>query len=343
MDTIEISLELIKGLNMEAVQEITNNIGGLKSPYGYTYCNVLQYSKTGNLIIKISYPRFYAGNNAFLISKRSECFIVQNHFSENIMNDYRILNLNISRIDIPFTYYMNNNEDFLSYWHIYQIFAYVYDIKFKNANAKAYIDLLTKNVETLIYSDSGKGGKNYNSRLEIYNQHLNLSNKIEEIEMEDILLTYPDLPQRVRMEVSKRIRLRKTFTGVEFSQFDILGNYFEKYKKYILDNILDFKVIEDLYTTWALQLANILIERKALGNVNYEIFILQNEGIIYDYEIIRRAVALGIDNINTRENAITRIRKILNNHQLQKNIIVMDTYAVLCRIRNVIQNYKLLD
>ena len=49
-------------------------INSLVSPYGYTFCDVLEVSNTGNLIIKISYPRYFFGNNAYLITRRSECF-----------------------------------------------------------------------------------------------------------------------------------------------------------------------------------------------------------------------------------------------------------------------------
>lgn len=347
MDTIEISLQLIQGLEIAIIQKLRNEINTLLSLHGFYYCQVLEISTAGNMIVKISYPRFYAGTNAYLITSRKECFQVQTHFVKNIINDSFwnniILNITLARVDIPFTYYMNSVEEFNRYLNIYTIFAYVYDKKNKSARAKAYIDILNKSYETLIYSSSGKGRKDSNSRLEIYNQYINLKNKLDTEFFNETVRAYPDLSQRIRMEVSKRIRLRHGFTGTEFANFDILGNYFETYKNYILDNILDFSIIDNLYEQWANTLANNLKNQRALGNVNYEVFILQNQGIIYDYEIIRRALAIGIDNINTRENAVTRVRRILNANQSQNNIIVMDTYAVLCRIRNVIQNYQLVD
>lgn len=347
MDTIEIALQLIRGLEMNTIQKLRYEINTLSSPYGFGYCQVLEISTAGNMIVKISYPRFYAGTNAYLVLSRKECLKVQTHFKENILNDILwknvISNIRLSRVDIPFTYTMTPNENFNNYLNIYNIFAYVYDMKNKNARAKAYIDLLNKNYETLIYSSNGKMGKDNNSRLEIYNQYTNLENKLEADFFNETINTYPDLPQRIRMEVSKRIRLRHTFTGDEFANMDILGTYFEKYKNYILENILDFSVIENLYNQWANELARKMMLQRALGNFNYEIFILQNQGIIYDYEILRRALVIGIDNINTRENAITRVRKILNANQSQNNIIVMDTYGTLCKIRNIIQNYQLID
>lgn len=347
MDTIEIALELTQGLDMEMIQRLRNAINGLVSSCGFTYCQVIEISRVGNIIVKISYPRFYAGTNAYLITSRKECFGVQTHFVKNIIDDILwnniILNIRLMRVDIPFTYHMTNIEEFNSYSNIYTIFAYVYDTKNKNARTKAYIDLLNKDYETLIYSSNGKGGKDNNSKLEIYNQCLNLSNKLEGEFFDETLNTYPDLPYRIRLEVSKRIRLRHGYRGEEFAVLDIFGEYFEKYKNYILENTLDPLIIENLYNQWATALANNLKNQRALGNFSYEVFILQNQGIIYDYEIIRRALVLGIDNINTRENAVTRVRKILNDNQNRTNIIVMDTYAVLCNIRNAINNYKLFS
>lgn len=61
MDTIEISVNVKKELNMEYMGDIRNRINNLKSPYGFTFYNVLEISRTGNFIIKISYPRYYFG------------------------------------------------------------------------------------------------------------------------------------------------------------------------------------------------------------------------------------------------------------------------------------------
>ena len=61
-------------------------------------------------------------------------------------------------------------------------------------------------------------------------------------------------------------------------------------------------------------------------------FILQNISDIYDYEILRRALGIAVENGKTRESAVTKIKKILNNEQDRNNIIVIDTYAVLMKM-----------
>lgn len=57
MDTIEISLRILKELSIMLIERLRRDINSLVSPYGYTFCDVLEVSSTGNLIIKISYPR----------------------------------------------------------------------------------------------------------------------------------------------------------------------------------------------------------------------------------------------------------------------------------------------
>lgn len=347
MDTIEISLRMLKELSIMLIEKLRRDINSLVSPYGYTFCDVLEVSSTGNLIIKISYPRYFFGNNAYLITKRSECFEVQKCFVDNIMEDLywkdNIGELNLLRVDIPFTYQMRDNEEFNSYENVFQICAIVYNRTKNNAKPKAFIDMINRSLETVIYSDNGKSDKSSNNKLMIYNQYLNLNQKLDEEVFEETLRAYGDLPYRIRMEVSKRIRLRKSFDGQGFANFDILGHYFEQYKSYILEYVLNKEEIDWQYNIWSEQLAKILIESRAKGNFNYEVFILQNLSTIYDYEILRRALGIGIDNTSTRENAITKVRRILNGIQQEKNIIVMDTYAVLMKMRDTIINYKLVD
>ena len=347
MDTIEISLRILKELSIMLIERLRRDINSLVSPYGYTFCDVLEVSSTGNLIIKISYPRYFFWNNAYLITKRSECFEVQKYFVDNIMEDPYwkdiIGEINLLRVDIPFTYQMRDNEEFNSYENVFQICAIVYNRTKNKARPKAFIDMIDRKLETVIYSDNGKSDKSSNNKLMIYNQYLNLNQKLDEEVFEETLKAYGDLPYRIRMEVSKRVRLRKSFNGQEFANLDILGNYFEQYKNYILDYVLNKEEIDWQYNIWSERLVKVLIENRTKGNFNYKVFILQNLSTIYDYEILRRALGSGIGNTNTRENVITKVRKILNDIQQENNIIVMDTYAVLMKMRDTIINYRLMD
>ena len=229
MDTIEIGLKIKEHINLtiQELETMKGEIEGLMSPFGYNYCNYLSFSSAKKIIIKISYPRFFAGTNAYLITKRSECFQVQNHFVNNFLFDILWSNyiegISLNRVDIPFTYLMETTEEFASYENIYYIFAHVYDRKIENARTKAYLDLINKGYETLIYAPNGSVGKSYNN------------------------------------------------------------------------------------------------------------------------EIVRRAFGISIDNENTRENAITRVRQVLIQYENTHNIILMDVYGTLKKIEAQIKTTYLLD
>lgn len=348
MDTIEVNVKLESNITIDELDIIKKHFKTLKSPIGFRFCDVLEESrgKERGLILKISYPRYYYGNNACLVTSKSKCLKVQEHFVNSIQKDAffkeMVLEIKLTRVDIPFTYYMKEGLDFNSYSNIYRIFALVYNKK-KSTRAKGFIDLEDYTVETVIYSDNGKSDKSSNNRLMIYNQYQNLKVKLGEDDFENTLKDYPDLISRMRWEVSKRIRREKYFTLDEFKTFDILSAYFQQYKNYILDNILNRKAIEQLYDETAEGIAEILAEERNSNGFNYEAFILRNSEGIYDYEIVKRAVKIEILNTKTRENAITKIRKILKEYEKREKIVVIDTYSIIFEIGSYIENLEIDD
>ena len=232
--------------------------------------------------------------------------------------------------------------DFHSYINAYKIFALVYNIKKEEMRAKGYIDLIDEKYETVVYSDNGKTDKSSNDRLMIYNQYQNLKTKLGEERIEEIIANSQELKRRMRLEVSKRIR-REPFSLENFKNFDILGEYFDDYKNYILENVLNREIIENLYNEKVKNLSELLSQNRALGNFNYEVFILKNLDNIYDYEILRRALGIEIDNSKTRESAITRVRKILNEYEKEERIIIMDTYKIICEMGCYITGLKIKE
>lgn len=347
MDTIEGNVKLKSDITIEELDIVKKYFSNLKSPIGFRFCDVLEESRgrERGLILKLSYPRYYYGNNACLVTSKSKCLKVQEHFVNSIQEDTflkeMVLGIKLTRVDIPFTYYMEEGLDFNSYSNIYRIFALVYNKK-KNTRAKGFIDLEDYTVETVIYSDNGKSDKSSNNRLMIYNQYQNLKVKLGEEDFENTLKEYPDLISRMRLEVSKRIR-RKEFLLDEFKNFDILSEYFQSYKKYILDNVLNRKAIEQLYDEAAEGIAEILAEERDSNGFNYEAFILRNSEGIYDYEIVKRAVRKKILNTKTRESAITKIRKILKKYEKREKIIVLNTYSIIFDMGSYIESLEIDD
>lgn len=351
MDTIEVKFNFRGNPLLEEIESFKNHVSSLTSPKGYRYCDFLRFSRTKKekklgAIFKISYPRYFNGDNSYLITTRKECFEVQEHLINSILCDpfFRaiIVDVKLARVDIPFTYYMREDMDFHSYINAYKIFALVYNIKKEEMRAKGYIDLIDEKYETVVYSDNGKTDKSSNDRLMIYNQYQNLKTKLGEERIEEIIANSQELKRRMRLEVSKRIR-REPFSLENFKNFDILGEYFDDYKNYILENVLNREIIENLYNEKVKNLSELLSQNRALGNFNYEVFILKNLDNIYDYKILRRALGIEIDNSKTRESAITRVRKILNEYEKEERIIIMDTYKIICEMGCYITGLKIKE
>lgn len=348
MDTVELRLNLKDNVTLMVLDFLKVDIVALKSPFGHSFCDLIEVfrgRRDRGLIIKISYPRYYYGNNAYLVTSKSKCLEVQEYFVNFIQEDTMfkeiVSDIQLTRVDIPFTYYMRKGLDFNSYSNIFRILALVYNEK-KGASAKGYENLVVGKYETVIYSDNGKTDKSSNNRLMIYNQYQNLKTKLREENFENTLKDYPDLKSRMRLEVAKRIR-RKEFSLDEFKNFDILSEYFQSYKKYILDNVLDKEIIDKIYTEKAIELAELLKEEREASDFKYEVFILKYYDNIYDYKILRKALEIAIPNDKTRERAITRVRKVLIESEEREEVTIMDIYSVLCKIRSCIKELEIDD
>lgn len=339
MDTIEIKIKTNGILMIDLFNEIKKDINLLKSENGYTFCDMVRFTDKGYLLVKISFPRYYFGNNSYLITSKEDCMRVQNYFCNFLLN-HRILRnsmIELLRVDIPFTYIMGPNEDFKSFNSIYTIFAEVYSYFNLKSSPKSIKKIIGNIPETLIYSDS-KTISAYNSKVMIYNQSLNLQNKLEEDEWRTVLQEFPDLTKRMRIEVSKRIKRKEMYIN-EFRTKDIYSEYFYKFRDYILKNLLNLEVIEKIYNMKAEELAINLNRARSEGKINYENFILMNLEGIYDYEILRRAVNKVIVNNKTREGAITTIRRILLGYERKNNLIVLDVYSRLKELENFFRNF----
>lgn len=330
MDTIAINLIFRKNFErVEVIYEIEDYIRSMRSSSGYKYCDILSNNRKNQILVKISYPRYFYGNNAFLIKSSEECFKVQEHFIRELKHSlfHNLQKIELTRLDIPFTYIFNRGEYFSDYSNIFRIMGEIYCVKNFKGRPKAFIDLITEKKESIIFTDS-KVQSGYNSRIIIYDQYLNLKNKLSETEFERAIDDFKSLPDRMRIEVSKRIR-RKPFSLKEFEEEDFFYYYKKEFKEYLIKNLFDFNEIRNLYYRRAQELGDFLKENRKERNFSYESFLLINEKLIYDYDIVRQAVIEAIDNRKTQENAITVIRKILKEYESRSNIIVLNTWKKL--------------
>ena len=144
-----------------------------------------------------------------------------------------------------------------------------------------------------------------------------MEKKLKDDELKEAIAENPNLIGRIRLEVSKRIR-RKGFSLEEFREFDIIKAYYESYKDYILDNILNLDIIDDIYEDKIDELEKILAEERKGSSFSYKVFIWKNLRGIYDYKILRKALYRNICNEKTRGSAITCVRKILRELEKKK-------------------------
>ena len=247
MDTISIKLNFKKNINISLTEatEMRKKMDKFRSPYGFTYVDSNKNITTERIIVKLSYPRFFKDSNAYIVNSSKECLELHAKFIDTLYQ-YGYLkffeNIELIRVDIPFTYIRNKDEDFNSYYKVFKLMDRIYrnDIP-GNKSTTAVVNLTEDKLETVYFTDTKIMG-NYNSHVVIYDQNLNLYNKYldrnETYRYDNILKEFPDLPHRMRIEVSKRIR-RKPFTIEEFYKYDILNDYFENFRIFLIDNFLD--------------------------------------------------------------------------------------------------------
>lgn len=349
MDTIQLDLIFEDGCDFtrEEERKIKRTLDGLESPSGFSYCDVLKsgviYGKEETkIIVKLSFPRFYFENNAYLITTYAECAEVQKHFVEQLKEDKllsKIKAIKVTRVDIPFTYLIKEGKNFYDYTNVFKVLALAFTKTYKEIEVKSIVDTLEKKEQTIIYADTPTISA-YNKKITIYNQMENLDSKNRKpIDKDRTLEKYPDLPRRMRIEMSKRIS-RKRMALKEFGKYELFKEYLEKYKEELEEFLFDEELLDIVYEEEIEKLAEILEEEKECrrGSFRYKNFICDYREYIYDYKILREALKIVIAKGKTRESAITEIRKELNIQEERKGLIVIGVHKIIEDIADTIKN-----
>lgn len=349
MDTIQLEGIFEEGAEFSRKEEevIRRTLDGLESPFGFSYCDVLKsgviYGRNETkIIVKLSFPRFYFENNAHLITTYAECAEVQKHFVKQLKEDKllsKIKAIRVTRVDIPFTYLIEEGKNFYDYTNVFKVLALAFTKTYKEIEVKSIVDTLKKREQTIIYADTPTISA-YNKKITIYNQMKNLDSKNREpIDMERTLEKYPDLPRRMRIEMSKRIK-RKEMTLKEFGKYELFKEYLKKYKRELKELLFDEELLDRVYEEGVENLSEILEEEKEYrGNsFTYKKFVSEYEGDIYDYKFLKGAVKNVVLKQKTRESAITEIRKELNIQEERKGLIVIGVHKIIEDIADTIKN-----
>lgn len=330
MDTISITLGFNKQLTRSEIEKIEK----------FKFIKHMSISKTNlsNHVFKISYPKFMGDNNCLLIHDSKSVLECNKSFG-NIIKDIRPqdeIRIKINRVDIPYTFYMNNGEIFNNYKNVFYHMAYSFNYKHQNNSKNIEIsDFLKEEVESIILSDSAKV-KCGNYKIIIYNQYKKYldiySNKID-----NILKNNNNLPLRIRIEISKKIN-RNSITLEEFIKLDLYTLYNNNFIDFALEYLFDKDSIQELnqkkYMLWFKAFNKVSSEN------NYKYIIQSNLKLGDNYKIIRSA--LGICKTGkTLEGATTSVRKELKKYEVEKGFIIFEVDKKLDLIKKTLENYKI--
>lgn len=300
--------------------------------------------------VRLSYPRAFANTNAYLVLTKDECTAVQYRFVNNLLalDKYenaedlknwfiKHIRISITRVDIPFTYYMGTDEEFNSYRNVYRIMAAVFKTKNNRCIPKNIGTFIEDEIETLILTNTKNVGA-YNKKIVFYNQ----AKKIEDYYSKkpqmynSIKAEYPDLSSRMRIEVSHRTRIKEKDL-IEFSEFDIYGEYVVSFARYALENLSDSDILNSIYSNQIAYLVNLLQQERVKPYFNYRDFILKYKDNIFDYKLLREAIFMIIENSNAKYSASSTVKALLGNLQIETGIIYMDTIERINDIANFLQ------
>lgn len=346
LDTVKLTF---KTKNIPETETISAEIG--------LYCLYLQLTKISNcdkiiyspkrncITLRLSYPRVFDRTNAYLIETSEECQKVHQKLINDILTFddsfekadvlkewfIKYVAILITRVEIPFTYYVPFTETFNSYSNVYKLMIEVFEAKNKT-KVKDIGVTIDGERETYILSDKPNVNDSY-KKITIYNQakkFQDLYSKKPEV-YNDIISKYSNLKCRMRIEVSIKVGLNGKSLE-EFSEFKIYEEYVAQFARYTLENLFDDSVLRDVCYNKAEELAELLKKFREMKNLNYRGFIYSNKDKIYDYTILRDAIFRTTKNSNTKYSASHDAKEILKELEKETGVIYIDTKARMRKI-----------
>lgn len=274
------------------------------------------------IILKISYPKFMDESNAYLVMDSNIPYKC-NYKIYEILNRLRPneeLEIKILRVDIPFTYYMPKGMKFAGYKHIFHKMAQIFSENNDKFLAKSINEFTEDKIETLTFANSTIL-KNCNSKIVIYNQDKRFKDS-HSYNYKSILKNHPDLPRRIRIEVSKRIN-RDSMTLDEFVSFDIFNEYKDDYLDFLFKNLFDAKLSKKGNLEFGDLLESIRINEskkwlKYLENyTNKRLLIAEKYNYKFTLEDLKIALKNFYSNPSSYDTAFHRIKKYVKERHME--------------------------
>lgn len=325
MDTISITLIFnweLKECEIQAIEK-------------FRFISSINKGRENNsYIFKISYPKFKGENNATLIHDPQIILECNKKFVDVIrkISPTGTIKMKINRVDIPFTILMKEDKHFLNYEGIFYLMAIVYFSIYPSNKIKAFSDFINKEIQTVYFQD----GNNYNNKIIIYNQAANLKDKYNNFN--EILKKHPDLPYRIRIEVSKKIS-NVQLKLEEFKDLDLYTQYCNSFLDYILKVFYNDQIIEQ-FKEKNIERWEILLNEMGSGKSYLDFYMLYTtpgDSLV----CIKKALKKVYFNKKSLESAVKSTKKSLQEVEFYKKFMILDIFSEYERIKNELLNYRI--
>lgn len=331
MDTMDLHLTIGKDQSLDFLEEIN-----------WIDLYVLNL-KENKYRLKIHLPLYFCETNAYLVQTQKE---VDEVFRElyDLLSCVDIMEMKIVRVDYPFTYIMPEKDSFYKYNYFFNLLSKISKLEspiFRGAKFITGREEFLKN-ETFILTDS-TNTNSYNNKIIFYNQKKKILDVKGENYYEEIEQMFPDLPFRMRIEVSKKKNDKLNFKNYEVPNLKDIKQLAFNEIILLFDEIGSLIDIETEYALKQLKLIN-------RNKIKYELFLTDiNRGNVTNITSLINSIILfkGEETSKrTLEDAMRKIKIILcnlikeGNEKIDRNFIQKNiNYFIPEQIRESISRF----
>lgn len=328
MDTINVKMKLEKSLTKEEFQKVLS--GKIKDwIFKFKELNSPMERDKNTYTFSLSFPRFFdRETNAYLIKKQWEVDLVIQRFTEYIEIELgnKIVSAIVTRIDYPFTFYMEDERNYNSYRSLFDILGRASKI----VTIKNIEEMRENKKETHIFCSSSDSTKRVD-KIITYNQLKKIKDKYSKL-YKIILERYPDLDRRMRIEVS--IKAEKSLYKLKLKKIKT------KAYEYIIENLFNENLIDDFLRKEVLRLTESLQKERINNKKVYASGFIHKEKPV-SYECLRKAINTVYLSPSSKEHFITKSRISLREMESKEQVIYFSMKNEIKKLKNSLKKEKM--